>query len=112
MRRGVPVPSAQVRVDPVGQGPRSDIVRMVEADKDSRFSIDNLEPVTYKVFAMKETAAYPNTAFGFYSNHLFPTVSLTGTAPVVHVVLTVGQTLLPQPSVEALDAGVLRRVPD
>ena len=32
----------------------------------------------------------PNTAFAFYSDHLFPTATLTATAPVVDMVLKVG----------------------
>ena len=52
--------------------------------------MDDLELMTYKVFAMKESSGYPNTAAAFYSNHIFPTATLTATTPVVDLVLKVG----------------------
>jgi hypothetical protein len=88
--KGEPVSAARVTVDPLGGAPRSDIVREAETDKNGHFSIADLELGAYKVFAMKEAAGYPNTAFAFYSNHIFPTVTLTATAPVVDMVLKIG----------------------
>ena len=88
--KGLPVSVAQVRVDPMDGRPRADVVRLVETDKGGVFSMDNLDLIRYKVFAMKEAAGYPNTAFGFYSNHIFPTVTLTPGAPKAEITLKVG----------------------
>jgi len=88
--KGLPVQAARVEVDPLGGPPRSDLVREAETDKDGRFSIVNLELQAYKVFAMKESDGYPDTSFAFYSNHIFPTVTLTATAPGVDMVLKIG----------------------
>ena len=52
--------------------------------------ITPLEPTNYKLFAMKETQGYPNTAFAFYRNNIFPVVSLTPTVPAADVLLRVG----------------------
>jgi hypothetical protein len=46
--------------------------------------------ISYKIFAVKEPAGYPNTAFGFYSNHMFPTVTLTADRPTADITLKVG----------------------
>ena len=88
--KGAPLVGAEVRADPLAGGPRSDIVRSVETDRDGRFSIVDLEPITYKIFAMKEAAGYPNTAFSFYSGNIFPTVKLTNSDPAAEVVLSIG----------------------
>jgi len=88
--RGLPVAQAQVRVDPLDGRPTIGAVRTVETDKDGHFIMNNLELITYKVFAMKESAGYPNTAFGFYSSHIFPTVTLTASLPTADITLKVG----------------------
>lgn len=87
---GKPVSSALVRVDPINEGPRSGIVRQTETDKAGHFFIDTLQLDSYKVFAMKESDGYPNTAFAFYSNQAFSTVTLLEGAPSTTLVLKVG----------------------
>ena len=87
---GDPVAAAQVRVDPLMVGPRSDAVRLTETDTVGRFIMNNLDLTSYKVFAMKESAGYPNTAFGFYSHNIFPTVTLTASVPTANITLKVG----------------------
>jgi hypothetical protein len=87
---GAPVPAATVRVDPLDGRPMAAPVQMVETDAQGHFSMRNLDLGSYKVFAMKESLGYPNTAFAFYSGHVFPTVTLTTTTPAADVVLRVG----------------------
>lgn len=88
--RGTAVPKAEVQIDPLERAPGSSIVRSVETDNQGAFLITPLEPTNYKLFAMKETQGYPNTAFAFYSNNIFPVVSLTPTVPAADVLLRVG----------------------
>lgn len=88
--RGSPVTQAQVSVDPLDGRPRGSAVRIVETDEHGRFIMNNLDLMSYKVFAMKESEGYPNTAFGFYSNHIFPTVTLTASMPAADITLRVG----------------------
>ncbi|MGB2607108.1 MAG: carboxypeptidase-like regulatory domain-containing protein [Candidatus Sulfotelmatobacter sp.] len=87
---GSPVVQAQVRVDPLDGRPTVRAVRMVETGKDGHFIMNNLEPMGYKVFAMKESAGYPDTSGAFYSNNVFPTVTLTASVPAVDITLKVG----------------------
>jgi hypothetical protein len=88
--KGMSVAAALVSVDPLDGVPRSDLVREVETDQRGHFSMDNLELGSYKVFAMKESSGYPNTAFAFYSNHVFLTATLTADIPTVDLTLRVG----------------------
>lgn len=88
--KGQPVGAATVSIDPLDGGPRSAPVREVQTESNGRFSMDDLKFGTYKLFAMKESAGYPNTAFAFYSNNIFSTATLTPTTPVIDVVLKVG----------------------
>lgn len=88
--KGMPVAAARVSVDPLNGVPRSDLVREVETDKNGHFAMDNLELGSYKVFAMKESSGYPNTAFAFYSNQIFPTATLTAGIPTVDLILKIG----------------------
>jgi Carboxypeptidase regulatory-like domain len=87
---GKPVVTAQVIVDPADGRPRSNGVRLVETDGSGRFSMGNLAMGTYKVFAKKDSAGYPDTSFAFYSNHMFTTATLTSGAPEVDLILKVG----------------------
>jgi len=88
--RGSPVVNAQVRVDPLDGRMRGTAVRMTETDKDGRFIMANLELMSYKVFAMKESAGYPDTSAAFYSNNVFPIVTLTASVSTADVTLKVG----------------------
>jgi carboxypeptidase family protein len=88
--RGSPVVQAQVRVDPLDGRLRGTPVRMVETDKDGHFIMNNLGLMSYKVFAMKESAGYPDTSGAFYSNNVFPTVTLTASVPTADITLKVG----------------------
>lgn len=88
--KGQPVPAATVRIDPLNAVPMSTIIREVETDKNGRFSMGDLELGPHKIFAMKEAAGYPNTAFGFYSNHIFPTVTLTSSTPEATLIISIG----------------------
>jgi hypothetical protein len=87
---GAAVPKALVRIDPLLSAPGSRVVRSVETDNEGRFSITDLEATNYKLFAMKEAQGYPNTAAAFYSNNIFPVVSLTRAVPTADVLLRVG----------------------
>jgi hypothetical protein len=88
--KGEPVAAARVQADPAGGMPQSDIVHEAETDNDGHFTLSGLNLLTYKLFAMKEAANYPNTAFAFYSHQVFPTVTLTETAPTANVIVKVG----------------------
>jgi hypothetical protein len=87
---GTPVVAAQVSVDEMNGLPKAAPVLMSETDKNGHFSIGNLEFGNYKVFAMKESAGYPNTGFAFYSDNVFPTVELTTAVPTADITLKVG----------------------
>jgi hypothetical protein len=88
--QGQPVAGAQVRCDPADGRPAARALLIVETDKNGRFSVGNLGLGSYKLFAMKESSGYPNTAFGFYSNNVFPTVTLTTAVPGADITLRVG----------------------
>jgi Carboxypeptidase regulatory-like domain len=88
--RGSPVVQAQVSVDPIDGRVRGTPVRMVETDKNGHFIMNNLDLVSYKIFVSKESAGYPDTAFAFYSNNAFPTVTLTASVPTATIALKVG----------------------
>jgi hypothetical protein len=88
--KGAPVVKAQVRVEPLDSRPMAMPVRMVETDKDGHFTMNSLALASYKLFAVKESAGYPNTSFAFYSNHMFPTVTLTAGLPKADITLKVG----------------------
>jgi hypothetical protein len=88
--KNVPIPAAQVRVDPLDSRPRADVVLLVETDGSGHFSVNNLQLQSYKIFAMKEPSGYPNTAFGFYSNNFFPIVTLSASVPTADITLKLG----------------------
>jgi hypothetical protein len=87
---GAPVAAVQVSIDLSDGLPKVAPVRMTETDKNGHFLIGNLEFGSYKVFAMKEAAGYPNTSFAFYSNQIFATATLTAKEPAVDLILKVG----------------------
>jgi hypothetical protein len=87
---GKPVASAQVIVDPIDGRPRGNAVQVVETDTTGRFSMGDLDFGSYKVFAKKDSAGYPDTSFAFYSNHIFATATLTPDVPVASLILKVG----------------------
>jgi hypothetical protein len=84
------VEGASVECDPLDSRPSANALLIVETDKNGRFSVGNLGLGSYKLFAMKESSGYPNTAFGFYSNNVFPTVTLTTAVPGADITLRVG----------------------
>jgi len=87
---GVPVAAVQVSIDAMDGLPRLAPVRMAETDKNGHFSIDNLELGSYKVFAKKESAGYPDMSYAFYSNQIFTTATLIANSPAADVSLRVG----------------------
>lgn len=88
--KGLPVAQAQVSIDPLDGRVRGTAVRTVESDNDGHFVIGNLNLMSYKVFAMKESAGYPDMSFAFYSNQAFATVTLMENSPAANVALKVG----------------------
>jgi hypothetical protein len=84
------VEGAQVIVDPSDGRPRGTALRTVETDAEGRFLMEKLAYGSYKVFARKDASGYPDTSFAFYSNHVFPTVTLTARAPTADITLNVG----------------------
>lgn len=87
--KGQLVAEAQVECDPMDGRSAARALLIVETDKNGHFSVENLALGSYKLFAMKESSGYPNTAFGFYSN-VFPTVTLTANVPTADITLKVG----------------------
>ncbi|HET6217594.1 MAG TPA: carboxypeptidase regulatory-like domain-containing protein [Acidobacteriaceae bacterium] len=87
---GAPLAAAQVSVDELDGLPRVSPVLTAETDKKGHFSIANLEPGNYKVFAKKESMGYPDTSFAFYSGQVFTTVSVTNAAPEADTLLKIG----------------------
>jgi hypothetical protein len=87
---GNKVVGAHVIVDPLDERPKASALLVVETDIEGKFSMANLALGSYKVFAGKDSAGYPDTSFAFYSNHIFPTVSITVSSPSANLVLKVG----------------------
>lgn len=87
---GQSVLGAIVRIDPIDSRPQSSMVRTVETDQNGHFAMTSLKFGAYKVFAMKESAGYANTAFSFYSNNEFVTATLSVINPAINLVLKVG----------------------
>lgn len=70
--------------------PVSSIVRFVETDIEGHFVIDHLRWGKYNVFAMKESAGYPNMAFSFYSNDSATQASITPAVPAAKIRIRLG----------------------
>jgi hypothetical protein len=87
---GRTVEGVSVECDPIDSRPSGSAVRTVQTDKAGNFLVDRLSFGSYKLFAMKESAEYPNMAFAFYSNNVFPTVTLTAAIPAAEIILKVG----------------------
>jgi hypothetical protein len=60
-----------------------------ETGEHGKFECKNLSWGEYRVFAMKESAGFPNTYFAFYSNDLFSKATVTPAVKVANVVLRV-----------------------
>jgi hypothetical protein len=65
-------------------------IRYVESDNDGKFTMDHLEWGSYRVYAMKETEAYPDSGVSVYSNGLAATANLSTQTPSATVVVTLG----------------------
>ena len=87
---GNKVVGALVIVDPLDERPKASALLVVETDIEGKFSMSNLAFGSYKVFARKDSAGYPDTSFAFYSDHTFPTVSLTASSPSANLIVKVG----------------------
>jgi len=87
---GTPIQGAKVNADPLEKTAKNRLVRFVETDQSGRFAIDRLALVKYRVFAMKESEAYANTRYAFYSNNSYQSVALTSQSPTVEIRLQVG----------------------
>ncbi|SRR5579884_243323 len=86
--KGQPVPVALVNVD-AGE-PTISAIRYYLTDKKGHFAIEHLPLGNYKVFAQKESDGYPDLSWAFYSNNVFPVVSLTKSSPKVVVTVQIG----------------------
>jgi hypothetical protein len=87
---GIPINQAKVNADAMNGRIRATAIRYVETDEAGHFLIDQLEWGNYKVFALKEDSGYPNMAFSFYSNDVFPSVTLTPDAPISEIRIQLG----------------------
>ena len=87
---GAPLSGALVRCDPSDGRPSARALRTVYTDKRGRFTFDGLAFGTYKLFAMKESDGYANTAFSFYADRPFPTVALSTNVQSAEVLLSIG----------------------
>jgi len=74
---GQPLDHARVNAEPVGSRPRSSAVRYVETDGSGHFVVDRLAWGTYRVFAKKEEAGYPDMQWSFYSNDIVTVATVT-----------------------------------
>ena len=87
---GHPVELALVNADLLDNRPRGYPVRYVETNKAGHYEIQGLAFGSYKIFAKKEKAGYPDTTFAFYSEHRFATATLTLENPSVVVNMRLG----------------------
>jgi hypothetical protein len=87
--QGIAVAGATVKAQPEGVV-LSSAVPQIETDAGGRFEMDHLPSGTYKIFAMKESAGYPDTSFAFYSNQRFPKLVLRSDAQPAEIVLRIG----------------------
>jgi hypothetical protein len=85
-----PVSDAMVNASPLGGWRLVRAVRYVTTDSQGQFLIDGLEFGRYGVFAKKEEAFYPNMSSSFYSDNVFPSATITTTAPVAEVHIRLG----------------------
>lgn len=88
--RGVPTSAVKVNVDRADGRKRGSLIRYVETDSEGHFVVDRLEWGLYKIFTLKEDAAYPNMRASFYSNDVFPSATISRTAPEAHVRIQLG----------------------
>lgn len=88
--RGAPVAKAKVNADPTDGRPRASLVRSVETDENGHFLIDRLSWGSYRVFAQKEDAGYPNMNWSFYSDDIYRTVEISANAPKTEVRIQLG----------------------
>lgn len=87
---GAPISRAMVRIDPADGRPRVDLVRYVDTNREGEFLMDRLDWGKYRVFAMKESAGFPNMVWSFYSNNVFPRVSISPKVPLAQIRLRLG----------------------
>jgi hypothetical protein len=88
---GVPVVGAHVNADPAETRPGRVAIRSSDTDAEGRFVVNRLAFGKYKVFAKKEEAGYRDMSWSFYSNEVFPTVTLTPSAPAATLKIQVGR---------------------
>jgi len=82
---GVPVSEAKVNAEPEDRRPGSLLLHYVETDSGGHFMISRLAWGKYKLFAKKDDSGYPDMRWSFYSDDIFPTATVTPTAPDVEV---------------------------
>jgi hypothetical protein len=87
--RGALVSDATVEVKPLGKL-LATMLPQVKTDPHGRFVIQRLPWGKYGVFAMKEGVGYPNLGFRFYSNNVFPKVTLSAADPDAHLRIRLG----------------------
>jgi len=88
--KGMPLVGAMVRADLIDSRPMGKALNLVETDANGHFLFSLIELTSYKIFAMKESAGYPNTAAAFYSHQVFLTVTLTESMPTADITLKLG----------------------
>ena len=88
---GAPLPSAQVTASEIGNRPGG-IIPLAETDAKGHFELQHLKWATYRLYAAKPEAGYPNLRFAFYTRNqpTAPTVTLTRGSPLATVTLLVG----------------------
>ncbi|MGH9733720.1 MAG: DUF6843 domain-containing protein [Candidatus Acidiferrales bacterium] len=91
-QQGAPVQGADVAADPINGKVRIGFVRPhAESDASGHFSIEGLAwRGTYKIFAKKLRSDYPNMAFSFYSDDIYPTALIGPSNPVAHITVRLG----------------------
>src|SRR5581483_283867 len=87
---GHPEQGVKIRLSRAENGASVKAVRYVETDASGAFVMDKLPWGTYRICTRKETAGYPDTAFGFYSNDVNPIVSIDSSRPVAEAVINLG----------------------
>lgn len=88
---GTPVAGAEVDADSIGSESRSKALRLALTDSAGAFRFDPVTFGTYKLYALKPDAGYPDTKFEFYSGQYHDVrATISGVTPQAEVRILVG----------------------
>jgi len=89
-QNGEPLAGAEVDADEIGLSARSKAIRLALTDSKGAFRFEPVKFGTYKLFALKPEAGYPDTKFELYATQYHPAMAVVSAAtpsPVVRVIV-------------------------